>query len=59
VLHRGRVPDLRVPLHVAHTRGTLTLRLRPGWLKRHPLTRGDLEREAEYLMPTGIKLKFS
>jgi len=58
VLHRGRsdgefkAPDLSIQ------NSTLKLRFPPEWLDQHPLTRADLEQEATFLKPAGVKLKF-
>jgi exopolyphosphatase/guanosine-5'-triphosphate,3'-diphosphate pyrophosphatase len=30
-----------------------------GWLERNPLTRADLEQEAEYLKAAGYQLEFA
>jgi len=35
------------------------LRFPPGWLDQHPLTRADLESEAEYLRAIDLRLSFS
>ena len=59
LLHRSRTPDLRVPFRLVVGERSITLRLRPGWLTRHPLTREDLELEADYLKPAGFRLKFA
>ena len=37
----------------------LSLRLPPGWLDAHPLTRTDLEREAQYLAQIDVTLEFA
>jgi exopolyphosphatase/guanosine-5'-triphosphate,3'-diphosphate pyrophosphatase len=37
----------------------LALRLPPGWLDEHPLTRADLEEEALYLGVAGLELDFA
>lgn len=62
---------LAVLLHRAHRRqelpeltlkaGKQSLRLRfpADWLAAHPLTRGDLEMEAQYLKKAGFKLSFA
>jgi exopolyphosphatase/guanosine-5'-triphosphate,3'-diphosphate pyrophosphatase len=59
LLNRSRtptqVPELRLELG-AHE---LMLRFAPGWLEQHPLTRADLEREAEYLAAIDVRLAFS
>ncbi len=51
-LHRSRSPREAVPmLSMQATGNELRLHFPPGWLERHPLTRFDLVREAEYLAP--------
>jgi exopolyphosphatase/guanosine-5'-triphosphate,3'-diphosphate pyrophosphatase len=59
LLHRSRAPGLRIPLKIAASGKTLRLEFRPGWLDRHPLTREDLELEAEYLEAADYRLRFS
>jgi exopolyphosphatase/guanosine-5'-triphosphate,3'-diphosphate pyrophosphatase len=58
LLHRSRAPGLRIPLKIEATGKTLRLEFRPGWLDRHPLTREDLELEAEYLEAADYRLRF-
>lgn len=58
LLHRSRAPGLRIPLKIAASGKTVRLEFRPGWLDRHPLTREDLELEAEYLLAADYKLRF-
>ncbi|MGB9670050.1 MAG: exopolyphosphatase [Halothiobacillaceae bacterium] len=51
-LHRSRSPREGIPMLAMEAAGNaLRLDFPPGWLERHPLTRSDLEREAEYLAP--------
>ena len=57
VLHRARTPGLRVPLKISVDARNVKLEFRAGWLDRHPLTREDLELEAQYLEPAGIRLR--
>ena len=57
LLHRSRAPGLRVPFRFEAAGRALKLNLRPGWLKRHPLTREDLEQEADYLKTAGFRLR--
>ncbi|GAC1623664.1 MAG: exopolyphosphatase [Nevskia sp.] len=59
LLHRSRAPGLRIPFAIEATARTVKLAFRAGWLDRHPLTREDLELEAEYLAATGYRLRFS
>ena len=59
VMHRGRG---RQPLPSPTLRADgqqLELAFPRGWLDGHPLTRADLEQEAEHLKKAGFKLKFS
>lgn len=59
LLHRSRTPDLHPPVQLQAGRRNLELRFTQSrWLERHPLTRADLEREAEYLQTVDVKLKF-
>jgi exopolyphosphatase/guanosine-5'-triphosphate,3'-diphosphate pyrophosphatase len=51
---RERLPD--VNLRVGPR--TLTLGFPPGWLEARPLTRADLEEEAEQLADVGFRLRF-
>jgi exopolyphosphatase/guanosine-5'-triphosphate,3'-diphosphate pyrophosphatase len=36
----------------------LTLLFPAGWLEEHPLTRADLEKEADYLKKAGFQLEY-
>ncbi|HWY26081.1 MAG TPA: exopolyphosphatase, partial [Nevskia sp.] len=58
LLHRSRAPGLRIPLKIEASGKTVRLEFRPGWLDRHPLTREDLELEAEYLQAADYRLRF-
>lgn len=58
LLHRSRTPGLRVPFHLIAGPRKLHLMLKPGWLRRHPLTREDLEQEADYLKVAGFRFSF-
>ncbi|MDE0854927.1 MAG: exopolyphosphatase, partial [Nevskia sp.] len=58
LLHRSRAPGLRIPLQIEVGPKTVRLQFRPGWLERHPLTREDLELEAEYLQAADYRLRF-
>jgi exopolyphosphatase/guanosine-5'-triphosphate,3'-diphosphate pyrophosphatase len=59
VLHRSRgavpLPDFKL----TGDKRRLTLRLPAGWLDAHPLTRTDLEREAQYLAQIDVQLEFA
>jgi exopolyphosphatase/guanosine-5'-triphosphate,3'-diphosphate pyrophosphatase len=56
VLHRSRSrqPPLDITLKV--TGQQVAIRFPPNWLPAHPLTRADLEVEAEHLQKAGFKL---
>jgi exopolyphosphatase / guanosine-5'-triphosphate,3'-diphosphate pyrophosphatase len=57
VLHRSRtdaeVPQLRVD------EGQIELEFPPRWLEEHPLTRADVEQEAEYLRVAGYRMRIN
>lgn len=58
LLHRSRTPALKLPLRIKAGRRQLDLEFaQKTWLIRHPLTQADLEREAEYLRATDMRLK--
>ncbi len=58
LLHRSRTPDLRPPVRVtANRRGYELAFSQKTWLDKHPLTRADLEREAEVLAAAQLRLK--
>lgn len=48
LLHRSRSPR-PAPVRLARRGRRVTLVFPPGWLRDHPLTRADLEKESEYL----------
>ena len=58
VLHRSRSPLPLPPIELSAAKSTLDLRFPPGWLDEHPLTRADLETEADYLQDAGYRLSF-
>ncbi len=58
VLHRAR-SELRPEVGARANGQTLSLRFPDGWLAAHPLTRVDLEQEAQYLKAGRIDLEFS
>ncbi len=59
LLHRGRSPDNK-PEPILQTDGEgLSLGFPGDWLTNHPLTRLELEQEAELLKPAGIRLGFN
>lgn len=56
ILHRARNPDARPPA-VLHIQGSrLELAIDPDWLAARPLTRADLDAEAERLARAGLAL---
>lgn len=57
VLHRGRTQAAPAPVSLAIDRNTLTLSFLTDWLAHHPLTRLDLETEAECLAATPLRLE--
>lgn len=57
VFNRGRSERADTYVKLKVTNKGLRLTLPDGWLKDHPLTEADLEREADYLKAVGIKLK--
>jgi exopolyphosphatase/guanosine-5'-triphosphate,3'-diphosphate pyrophosphatase len=58
LLHRARHDiDPRV-VRLRPERQSLTLCFQRGWLRRHPLTALDLEREKNYLKAAGIRFRF-
>jgi exopolyphosphatase/guanosine-5'-triphosphate,3'-diphosphate pyrophosphatase len=59
VLHRSRSPEPLPEFSVAVGKRSLKLRFPKDWLKRHPLTRADLEQEAAYLKAAEFKLGFA
>ena len=61
LLHRSRAP-LALPLtdcELAAGKGWLSIRFPAGWLDAHPLTRADLEQEADYLAAGKWRLEFA
>jgi len=58
VMHRGRGRQ-PLPLPAIRADGQqIELAFPAGWLDGHPLTRADLEQEAEYIRKAGFRLKF-
>jgi exopolyphosphatase/guanosine-5'-triphosphate,3'-diphosphate pyrophosphatase len=60
LLHRGRSPDSKPMLYldVDADKSRIRVGFPDDWLDDHPLTRAELEQEAEYLGNAGFKLKF-
>ena len=58
LLHRGRSPDSKPMLYLDVSESKIHVSFPDSWLEEHPLTRIELEREAEYLVKAGYKLKF-
>ncbi len=60
LLHRNRSARRRLPeVAVTAREGGLELGFPDGWLDEHPLTRADLEQEADYLQRAGFGLAFA
>ncbi len=59
LLHRGRSADTKPNPDLLVDQSTLILRFPEGWLDAHPLTRLELEEEAERLAAVGLELRFS
>ncbi len=58
LLHRSRVPHAQLPIKLAAGKRSLDISFtRKNWLRHHPLTQADLEREAEFLKAAEFKLK--
>lgn len=58
LLHRGRSRDNKPMLYLDVKDHKVRVTFPDHWLEAHPLTRVELEREAEYLAAAGFKLKF-
>jgi exopolyphosphatase/guanosine-5'-triphosphate,3'-diphosphate pyrophosphatase len=56
VLHRSRSRQLLPDIALQIAGQQVALRFPPNWLNAHPLTRADLEVEAEHLQKAGFKL---
>lgn len=56
LLHRSRSEEPLPEFNLEVGKKRLALRMPPGWLEEHPLTRADLERETRYLAQLGIVL---
>ena len=58
LMHRGRSRDTKPMLYLDVKDNKLQVTFPNNWLDENPLTRMELEREAEYLGAAGYKLKF-
>lgn len=58
LIHRGRTPNARPRPRLAVQSDGLHLSFPAGWLDGHPLTRLELEQEAQLLKTAGIALEF-
>ena len=58
LLNHGRSPESLPPFRLAATEDALELTFAEGWLGRHPLTRANLEQEAEHLKTVRLRLVF-
>lgn len=56
LLNRGRRPAPRVGLRVEDAGTRLVIEFAEDWLEEHPLTRIDLEQEAQHLASVGLQL---
>jgi len=57
LLHRGRAATTLPPIELNATPKTLLARFPARWLKDHPLTTADLQREVDYLQAHGLRLR--
>jgi len=57
LLHRGRAATTLPPIELNATPKTLLARFPARWLKDHPLTTADLQREVDYLQAHGLCLR--
>jgi exopolyphosphatase/guanosine-5'-triphosphate,3'-diphosphate pyrophosphatase len=58
LLHRSRKPGLKPPVKVSAARKTIELEfVQSTWLKRHPLTQAELEREQTLLGAIDVRLR--
>lgn len=57
LLNRSRRPQSVPSIQVAEDWSELELTFPAGWVKAHPLTRADLEQEADYLAGIGVELQ--
>lgn len=58
LLHRSRSAEPLPDFTLVGGKKHLALRMPPGWLQEHPLTRADLQREARHLAQIGVMLEF-
>ncbi len=59
LLHRSRSPTAKPYPMLSAKEERLSLRFPPGWIEDHPLTRLELEEEAQRLAVAGIALDFA
>lgn len=59
LMHRGRSAQLKPEPALAAEDDKLILRFPEGWLDEHPLSRLELEQEAERLAAAGVELDFA
>lgn len=57
LLNRSRSADLPLDTRVVVGKRSLALSFPDGWLDNNPLTLADLDREVQYLKPTGYRLE--
>lgn len=58
LLHRGRSADNKPMPYLDVQKSRMRVSFPDQWLEEHPLTRAELEQEADYLANAGFKLKF-
>jgi exopolyphosphatase/guanosine-5'-triphosphate,3'-diphosphate pyrophosphatase len=58
LLNHGRSPEPLPAVRVVGREDALELAFPPNWLARHPLTRANLEQEADYLKVVRLRLAF-
>jgi exopolyphosphatase/guanosine-5'-triphosphate,3'-diphosphate pyrophosphatase len=58
LLHRSRSPEPLPAFKVRAEKKSIELEFPKNWLDQHPLTRGDLDEEADELRDAGLKLRF-
>ena len=58
LLHRGRSAAPLPKFTLGADKKSLDIRFPSGWLEAHPLTRADLEQEADYLKAAGFELRY-
>ncbi|MEJ2603010.1 MAG: Ppx/GppA phosphatase family protein [Gammaproteobacteria bacterium] len=57
LLNRSRSPDIPLDAELVARKKSLVISFPDGWLDNNPLTLADLDREIQYLKPTGYRLE--